>query len=62
MTEREILALAVDAAAYDAVVILWVTASGTQPVLLPRSFGRARHSSSDRAAGPMLRRRVDPAG
>jgi hypothetical protein len=41
MTEREILALAVDAAAYDAVVVLWVTRLGTQPVLLPRAFGLA---------------------
>jgi hypothetical protein len=39
MTPVEILTLATDAATYDAVVILWVTRRGTQPVLLPRSFG-----------------------
>lgn len=46
MTQAEILALAIDAAVYDAVVVLWVTERGTQPVLLRRSLGRTRPLSS----------------
>ncbi|MGZ8527876.1 MAG: hypothetical protein ACXWWR_03705 [Candidatus Limnocylindrales bacterium] len=41
MTPVEILTLAADAARYDAVVFLWATSRGTQPVLLPRSLGTA---------------------
>lgn len=41
MTGTEILNLAVDAAAYDAVVVLWRTERGIQPVLLPRTLGRS---------------------
>jgi hypothetical protein len=41
MTQLEIQTLTADAARYDAVVVLWVTRRGTQPVLLPRSLGTA---------------------
>jgi hypothetical protein len=40
MTTAQILMLATEALAYDAVVVLWVTSRGTQPVLMPRSLGR----------------------
>jgi hypothetical protein len=52
MTPREIETLASDAAAFDAVVILWRTGSGTQPVLLPRSLGQP---TQDARVGPATR-------
>ena len=48
MTTAQILMLAAEALTYDAVVVLWVTRRGTQPVLMPRSLGR--HSA--RGHGP----------
>jgi hypothetical protein len=41
MTTSQILMLAAEALAYDAVVVLWVSRYGTQPVLMPRSLGQA---------------------
>lgn len=40
MTGMEILNLAAAAAEFDAVVVLWRTERGVQPVLLPRTIGR----------------------
>jgi hypothetical protein len=40
MTTAQILMLAAEALAYDAVVVLWVSRYGTQPVLMPRSLGQ----------------------
>ncbi len=40
MTTAQILMLAAEAMTYDAVVVLWVTRRGTQPVLMPRALGR----------------------
>ena len=49
MKPADVLTLAIDAATYDAVVILWRTGRGTQPVLMPRSLGRARQFPPARA-------------
>ena len=40
MTTEQILMLATEALAFDAVVVLWVSRYGTQPVLMPRSLGQ----------------------
>ena len=42
MTTEQILMLATEALAFDAVVVLWVSRYGTQPVLMPRSLGQRR--------------------
>ncbi len=42
MTTSQILMLATEALAFDAVVVLWVSRYGTQPVLMPRSLGQKR--------------------
>ena len=48
MKPAEILTLAIDAETYDAVVILWRTEHGTQPVLMPRGLGRDLPPATDR--------------
>ena len=48
MTTEQIVMLAADALAYDAVVVLWVSRYGTQPVLMPRSLGQAGRLRRDR--------------
>lgn len=59
MTSLEILTLAADADAYDAVVVLWVTSRGTQPVLLPRSLAAlAPRSSADPRTQPETLRQL----
>jgi hypothetical protein len=50
MTAWQILMLASEALAYDAVVVLWVGRSGTQPVLMPRALGQLR--AGERASQP----------
>ena len=48
MKPGDMVTLTIEAEAYDAVVVLWRTRRGTQPVLMPRSLGRRGAS----AAGP----------
>jgi hypothetical protein len=53
MTTAQILMLATDAIAFDAVVVLWVSRYGTQPVLMPRSLGQRRFArGGDRVHPP----------
>ena len=52
MTTSQILMLAAEALAYDAVVVLWVSRYGTQPVLMPRSLGQAGRAETARSHGP----------
>src|SRR3954453_4754634 len=55
MTTAQILMLAAEALAYDAVVVLWVSRYGTQPVLMPRSLGqrgRRRRDRTEPGIGP----------
>ena len=56
MDPAEILTLSTDAVTYDSVVVLWVTPSGTQPVLMPRTLGQRRD-----AEAPGTREPVRPA-
>ena len=51
MTRAELQVLVADATAFDAVVVLWRTPHGTQPVLMPRSLGRPSATAS-RACPP----------
>jgi hypothetical protein len=46
MTRAELQVLVADAAAFDAVVVLWRTPHGTQPVFMPRSLGRSPGTAS----------------
>jgi len=53
MDPAEILKLTTDAANYDSVVVLWVTPSGTQPVLMPRTLGQSRDLEAPAAGEPV---------
>ena len=57
MTTAQILMLAAEAMTYDAVVVLWVTRRGTQPVLMPRALGRRSACAGTAPARPRPRSR-----
>ena len=62
MTTGQILMLAAEALTYDAVVVLWVSRHGTQPVLMPRNLGQRSPRGRDRGQMPAWRstHRVTP--
>ena len=62
MKPGDLVTLTIEAEAYDAVVVLWRTRRGTQPVLMPRSLGRGGASAAGPDRATVEPRRPDRSG